>query len=120
MSTTLEPTTLTAGSGRSLGRGTLVLRLLPVGMAVMVAVDSVLGDSAEYFNATRLLGAWSNVVRGRGLGDHTFVVGQEHMSDAVSLATGSALFVLEPAIVLAALVYGASAATRLIRSRSAR
>jgi len=30
-------------------------------MAVMVVVDSVLGDGAEYFNATGLLGAWSNV-----------------------------------------------------------
>lgn len=120
MSTTLAQPTLTARGGRTLGPGTLVLRLLPVGMAVMVAVDSVLGESAEYFNATKLLQAWGNVVRGRDLGEHTFVLGQEHMSDALSLATGSVLFVLEPAVALAALVYGGSTVTRLIRGRSTR
>ena len=120
MSTTLAQPTLTARRGRATGRVTLILRLLPFGMAVMVAVDSVLGDSAEYFNATRLLKAWANVVRGRGIGEHTFVAGQEHMSDALSLATGSTLFVIEPAVILATLVYGGSAVMRLARVRSTR
>ena len=120
MSTTLTQPTRTARAGRSNGPGTLVLRLLPLGMAAMVAVDSVLGDRAEYFNATRLLGAWSHAVRGRGLGEHTFVVGQDHIGDALSLAAGSALFVVEPAVVLATFVYGGSAVIRLIRGRSAR
>jgi hypothetical protein len=120
MSTTLMQPTRTARGGRSNGPGTLVLKLLPLGMAAVVAVDSVLGDRAEYFHATRLLGAWSNTIRGRGLGEHTFLIGQDHMGDALSLAAGTALFVLEPAVVLAALVYGGSAVTRLIRGRSAR
>lgn len=120
MNMTVVQPTLARGGGRAPGRGRLVLRLLPLGMAVMVAVDSVLGESAEYFNASRLLGAWGDVVRGRGIGEETFVMGQEHMSDAVSLATGSALFVLEPALVLTALVYGGSALTRFMRGRSAR
>lgn len=120
MSTTLTPPALATSRGRTLGRGRLVLGLLPLGMAVMVAVDSVLGESAEYFNATRLLGAWSSVVRGRGLGEHTFVVGQDEMGDALALAAGSALFVLEPAVVLAALVYGGSTLARLARGRRAR
>jgi hypothetical protein len=119
MSTTLTQATRIARGGRSNGLGTLVLKLLPLGMAAMVAIDSVLGDRAEYFNATRLVGAWGNALRGRGLGEHNFVAGQDHMGDAVSLAAGSALFVVEPAVVLAAFVYGGSAVTRLIRGRSA-
>lgn len=55
-----------------------------------------------------------------GLAEHTVVIGQEHTSDALSLATGSVLFVLEPALVLGALAYGGSAVTRLIRARSTR
>lgn len=120
MITTPAQTTGRAGGARSLGRGTLVLRLLPLGVAAMVAVDAVLGESAEYFNATKLLQAWGSVARGHGLGGNTFVFGQEQMSDAAALAAGSALFVLEPALVLAALVYGGSAVARLVRARSAR
>ena len=120
MSTTLTQPTFASSRGRPKGPGALVLKLLPLGMAAMVAVDSVLGDRAEYFHATRLLGAWSNTVRGRGLGEHTFVVGQEQMGDALSLAAGTGLFVLEPAVVLAALVYGGSSVSRLLRGRSAR
>ena len=120
MSTTLTQPTRTARGGRSSGPGALVLELLPLGMAAMVAIDSVLGDRAEYFHAARLLGAWRNTVRGRGLGEHTFVVGQEQMGDALSLAAGTALFVLEPAAILAAFVYGGAAVTRLVRGRSAR
>ncbi len=122
MSTTSTPPIFAADGDRTRGGGpaTLVLKLLPLGMAVMVAIDSVLGDSAEYFNATRLLQAWSDVARGRGLEEHTFMFGQERMGDALSLAAGSALFVVEPPVVLGVLVYGGSAVTRSIRRRSAR
>ncbi len=104
---------------RSISRGhrTLVLRLLPMGMAVMVAVDAALGDTAEYFNATSLLRAWGSIIRGRGVGGHTFIHGQEQLGDALSMGIGSAIFVLEPALVLTALVFGGSAVARVVRGQ---
>lgn len=94
-----------------------VLRLLPLGMAVMVAADVALGDRAEYFNAAELLGAWADVATGRGLGPRRFLHGQESLGPIRSLAIGSVLFVLEPAVALAALVGAGGAIRRLGSSR---
>lgn len=95
----------------------LVVRLLPVGMAAMLAVDHLLGDRAEYFHAGRLLGAWASALRGGGIDDHHFIVGQEGMNDAAALFAGSAVFVLEPALVLTVVVFGGARAARFLRAR---
>jgi hypothetical protein len=93
-----------------------VLVLLPVGVAVMVAVDALLGPSAEYFNALGLLKAWGGVVRGHGV-QHHFLAGQDRLGDAASMGLGTVLFVVEPALVLSVLVLGTSALARPFRRR---
>ncbi|MCB0964659.1 MAG: hypothetical protein KDA98_15375 [Acidimicrobiales bacterium] len=105
-------TTTAAPSTRSTAR--IVLSLLPLGMAAMVAADVVLGDRAEYFNASELLKTWGDLVTGRGLGHRTFLHGQASLGDGASLAAGSALFVIEPAVVLAAIVGTAGAVRRAV------
>jgi hypothetical protein len=101
-------------------RARLVVGLLPVAIAVMIGVDTVLGDSAEYFNAASLLEAWGGVLSGHGVNGETFLVGQERLGDALSLGIGSTLLVVEPAVVLVGLVYGGSAVARLARGRRTR
>ncbi|MCP4957798.1 MAG: hypothetical protein GY925_00875 [Actinomycetia bacterium] len=90
-----------------------VLRLLPAGMTLMVWIDHRLGESAEYFDAWELLQAWGGVLAGDGLGGHSFLAGQDHLGDPLSLAIGSTLFVLEPAIALAMVVFGGSMIRRV-------
>ena len=99
----------------ALGPRRLVLRLLPLGMGVMVAVDTVLGESAEYFNASSLLKAWGSAIQGRGVGGHSFIAGQEQMGSALSMGVASALFILEPALILSVLLLGGSAIARPFR-----
>lgn len=101
-----------AGSGR-IG---LVLRLLPAGMAAMVLIDRLLGDRAEYFHAGRLLQAWGNVLRGESIDTVHFIVAQEEMGSGLALLAGSVAFVLEPAAVLAVVVFGGSGVSRVLRS----
>lgn len=109
---TLSPT---RAIGRRSAQVRLVAALLPVGMGVMVVVDHLLGDRAEYFHAGKLLTAWWRVLSGRGVDSVHFIAGQEEMGDTLALVVGSATFVLEPAIVLAAAVVGVGAVARRIR-----
>ncbi|MCP4967621.1 MAG: hypothetical protein GY926_20605 [bacterium] len=115
-----SPTTTPVRDGAvERGPARLVLRLLPLGMVVMVCIDEMLGDSAEYFNASGLLRAWGSTLSGDGLGGQHFLIGQEGLGGAWSLAVGSTAFVLEPAMVLAVLVFGASKLRSVFGSRSA-
>lgn len=102
----------------STGRTGLALRLLPLGMAATVAVDLVLGESAEYFNAASLLRAIGSAARGRGTGGHTFLVGQEHLGDGPAILLGTLAWVVEPAIVLLVIVHGLSALRQAISQRN--
>ena len=97
-------------------RRTIIIGLLPIGMAAMVAIDRVLGDRAEYFHAGRLLTAWEHTIRGRELDGAPFLVGQEQLGDPLALTVGSGLFVLEPLVVLTALVMVGDAVARGLRS----
>jgi hypothetical protein len=101
----------------ALGPLTLVLRLLPLGMGVMVTVDMVLGESADYFNASSLLKAWGSAIQGRGIEGHSFIAGQEQMGSALSMSVASALFIVEPALILSVLLLGGSAIARPFRGR---
>ena len=122
MPTPIEITSTPAARSRTTDRprwtpGRIVVCLVPAGTAIMLVVDGVLGDAAEYYHALRLVEAWWQVFADGGIAPgHHFIIGQEAMGDGLSLAVGSALLVVEPAIALAMVVYPASWATRRLRS----
>lgn len=109
-------------SGRHEGharRAGHLLRWTPVGMAAVVAVDSVLDERAEYFDAASLLRAWADVFRGDGRGHHVFLLGQERLGDGPSLLLGTTLLAVEAALLVAAVTTGWSVAAR-VRARRRR
>ena len=96
-----------------------VAAALPLGIAIMLGVDAALGADAEYFNAWNLLGAWTQVLTGGSIeSSGQFIMNQDSMSSAIALAIGTGVLILEPAIVLAALIWPTSLILR--RSRQAR
>lgn len=80
----------------------VVARLLPIGIALLIAVDFALGEVAEYFNAAHLMEAWAEVVSGGSLaGAPEFIANQEVLGAPLALALGTGLLIVEPAAVLA-------------------
>ena len=107
MSTTTLPRLAPTASAAPLLPTTarLVMRLLPAGVAAMLVVDWMLGDAAEYYDAFGLVQAWGQVITTGGIeAGHEFIMGQSSMGAAASLAVGTVLLVVEPAVALAALV----------------
>lgn len=106
----------TAPSAVSAGR--IVLRLLPAGIAAMLVIDRMLGDSAEYFHALRLVEAWGQVLTDGGIDlGHEFIAGQGTLGNGVALAIGTTLFIVEPAVGLALLVGPAVWISRRVQAR---
>ena len=98
-------------AGRTLARhpGRVLLMLIPVGIAVMVIIDMMLGATAEYYNATHWLQAVGNVITGGAVSDGpAFIMNQDGLGSVAAMLLGMVLLVLEPAAVLAAIVYPAS------------
>ena len=96
----------------------IVAALLPAGIATVIGVDWMLGDVAEFFNGFGLLEAWGQVLDNGGVdAGHRFIVGQEAMGTPLALMVGSVALVVEPVLVLAALVFGARVLTRRPRRR---
>jgi len=90
-----------------------VVWLLPIGIAVMLAVDAALGAGAEYFNAVHLARAWGEVLSGNSIGDApAFLKGQSHLAAPLAVGIGTALVVAEPLIVVIAIVVPVSRVLR--------
>lgn len=93
--------------------GKTVLRLLPMGVAILLAVDLALGATAEYFNAVHLVQAWVVVISGGSVSSvPAFLAGQTLLGAPVAMSLGTALLFLEPAAFLALVVYPTSFAAR--------
>ena len=86
--------------------GALVLRLLPIAIAVQLIVDWLMGSSAEYFNAAHLLEAWGSALSsGEIPPDVTFLVGQESLGGQLSLTIATVIFFVQPTVILSAIIY---------------
>lgn len=82
-----------------------VVRLVPVGIAVMLGIDAALGAGAEYFNAWHLVEAWGRVLTGGSIeAGATFLMHQDAMPAATALAIGTGVLFVQPAVALAAIV----------------
>jgi hypothetical protein len=82
-----------------------VLRLLPVGIAVMLAVDLALGSAAEYYNAVHLIQAWAEVLSGGSVAmAPTFIVNQAGLGGAAAMVIGTVLLFVEPLVLLVLVV----------------
>ena len=87
----------------------VILLLLPLGVGVMLGVDALLAERAEYFNAWYLVDAWHAVLTGTPIPDaQAFIVGQESLGNPLALGLGTILLFAEPAVVLAIIVVPAS------------
>lgn len=71
-------------------------------MTVVVGVDVVLGERAEYFDAASLLRAWVGVLTGHGTSGQVFLLGQERIGQGPALVVGSVLLVAGAALAVAA------------------
>jgi len=91
--------------------GSVVLWLLPFGIAIQLTIDWVLGLSAEFFNAAYLLQAWGHLITSGTIpGGLQFITGQSALGVGPALAVGTTVFFVQPAIVLAVIIYPASRA----------
>ena len=86
----------------------VVAMLLPAGIAAQITIDWMLGEVAEYYNAFGLVEAWGQILSdGRLEAGHEFMIGQASLGTPLSMLIGSIVLVLEPGIVIAALVFSA-------------
>lgn len=91
----------------------LWLALSLLALAIQVAIDVVMGDAAEYFNAARVFAAWRELLAGRDPLAVSFLAGQLRLG-ALALPLGTAILFVQPLVYGGLLFLGIRLLHRLI------